>query len=429
MKTCAYTNSICLLASLFAMGQVLMAPSTLSADVSSAVVGSDPSAPTDIHPYQVVLASSEVQDQVVSGHPDALARQIQVTRDIARKLAGFDLQVWTNGRNRAALIKFVLNGGDVDILETVLSKAMFPEGETALAQGILQYAMGRTAAAAEILASVDVRAFGSSLAGHIALVKAILARQTDPEAALRYSSEARLLSLGTAIEEAALRLSIDLAIARGDAMRFDVCALRYAYRFPKSLYRSPIDRRVARVLGVRPAARQADVPMLARTLGAQLADGDRLTFYTELAESALRAGHVATAETMAKSAAELTAHSDVSARSLRAIEGAAALFSGNRATGLHLLAQTEGPDPPDTTKTLLSEVRKLAASIEAPPQRLPPGAMVEAPPADPVIPADKHLSKSVGAKLENNDRIVRRTSADATKKMTDVDELLHRVGP
>ena len=361
----------------------------------------------------------------------ALARQSEVTRDISRKLAAFDLHVWTEARNRAGLIKFVLNGGDLDVLQIVLSKTIFPEPEKALAQGVLQYALGRKAAAFEVLKPLDVRAIGPSLAGHIALIKAILARDADAKAARHYSNEARLLSPGSAIEEAALRLSIDLAIARGDASGFDVNALRYAYRFPQSLYRTSIDLRIARVLGARNPSRQAEDHALAVTLAAQLADGDRAGFLMELAEAALRSGHLATAEAMAKWGAPSSAPSATTASALRAIEGAATLFGPHRENALQVLSQVDTADASPAIRKLMTEARKLAVMIEQPPPPVPRGVMVDAlstgseSSLDPKTPA----AHAHGGRARQKDEAVLHASQRATQKLDAIDAILERAGP
>ena len=47
---------------------------------------------------------------------------------------------------------------------------------------------------------------------------------------------ARLEAPGTLIEEAAVRRGIEIAAKLGDAERFEFFAIRYASRFPRSMY-------------------------------------------------------------------------------------------------------------------------------------------------------------------------------------------------
>ena len=419
-----------LLAMLFASGSILGATPAAATQASPAGPATEQPTRSDDQPFHLIRASSELQEQIVGGNRDALTRQSEVTRDISRKLAVFDLHVWTQARNRTGLIKFVLNGGDLDVLQIVLSKNIFPEPEKALAQGVLQYALGRKAAAIEILKPLDIRAIGPSLAGHIALIKAILARDGDAKAARHYSNEARLLSPGSAIEEAALRLSIDLAIAQGDAPRLDLAALRYAYRFPQSLYRTSIDLRVARVLGARNPARQADDHALAMTLAAQLADGERVGFLMELAEAALRSGHLATAESMAKLGTQSSAPSAMTASALRAFEGAAMLFGPHRGSALQVLSQADTADAPPAIRKLIIEARKLAVMIEQPPPPMPRGVMVDALSAgselslDPKTPA----AHAHGGRARQKDEAVLHASQRATQQLDAVDAILERAG-
>src|SRR5690606_40969681 len=76
------------------------------------------------------------------------------------------------------------------------------------------------------------------LAAFVALVKGSLAAKEHPAQALRLLDEARLLSPGTLVEEAALRRSVGIAAETGDAARFALASTQYAARFLHSPYAS-----------------------------------------------------------------------------------------------------------------------------------------------------------------------------------------------
>ena len=78
----------------------------------------------------------------------------------------------------------------------------------------------------------------SDLGAFLALVKGSLLATDEPAAALTLLDEARLLSPGTLVEEAALRRSVGIAVAQGDAARFALASTQYVERYLYSPYAS-----------------------------------------------------------------------------------------------------------------------------------------------------------------------------------------------
>ena len=78
----------------------------------------------------------------------------------------------------------------------------------------------------------------SDLGAFLALVKGSLLATDEPAAALELLDEARLLSPGTLVEEAALRRSVGIAVAQGDAARFALASTQYVERYLYSPYAS-----------------------------------------------------------------------------------------------------------------------------------------------------------------------------------------------
>ncbi|TIP53397.1 MAG: chemotaxis protein MotC, partial [Mesorhizobium sp.] len=72
----------------------------------------------------------------------------------------------------------------------------------------------------------------------LALVKGSLLAADDPAQALTLLDEARLLSPGTLVEEAALRRSVGIAAAQGDAARFALASTQYVASYLYSPYAS-----------------------------------------------------------------------------------------------------------------------------------------------------------------------------------------------
>ncbi|MGT2464328.1 hypothetical protein ACVOMV_00165 [Mesorhizobium atlanticum] len=71
-----------------------------------------------------------------------------------------------------------------------------------------------------MLKPIDPMSVPADIGAFLALVKGSLLAADDPAQALALLDEARLLSPGTLVEEAALRRSVGIAAAQGDAARF-----------------------------------------------------------------------------------------------------------------------------------------------------------------------------------------------------------------
>jgi chemotaxis protein MotC len=195
-------------------------------------------------PFQAVRTLSALQERMAQGDETAFAMQKDVVREIADELKKFPPTVWSEQRNRRALIKYALSGGDPELLREVLGQKLFGADELPLAEGALAYAEGQRSVALRHLEKVDVFALPPSLAGHVALVTAIVVANTDLARVVRLADEARLLSPGTLVEETALRLGMEGAITRGDRPKFEMLASRYFRRFPRSPYLGAIIRPV-----------------------------------------------------------------------------------------------------------------------------------------------------------------------------------------
>jgi chemotaxis protein MotC len=89
-----------------------------------------------------------------------------------------------------------------------------------------------------MLKPIDPMGVPPDIGAFLALVKGSLLATDDPAAALGLLDEARLLSPGTLVEEAALRRSVGIAAAQGDAARFALASTQYVASFLYSPYAS-----------------------------------------------------------------------------------------------------------------------------------------------------------------------------------------------
>jgi chemotaxis protein MotC len=187
-------------------------------------------------PFEVVRSLQLSQDAIAHGDTSSHLSQRDQLAQIGERLAQADAKAWADPRNVRALITFALSGGNASLLQSLISRIPAGAIDEKLVQGALAYAQGRNAAAAELLAKVDARTLASGVAGHVALVQSELVAKTDPTKALALLDDARLLSPGTLIEEAALRRQAAIVAARGEFDSFLALSANYLRRFPNSVY-------------------------------------------------------------------------------------------------------------------------------------------------------------------------------------------------
>jgi chemotaxis protein MotC len=319
-------------------------------------------------PMSLARELSRLQQLTIEGHAEAPRKQVELVRAAARELAAFEVGIWTVARNRQALVKLVLSGSDAAPLEKAIEQGVFPKAEQSLARGALAYARGKRHETVEEFAGLHAGSLAPSLAGHVSLVLAVSLGGTDRARALRYCDEARLLSPGTIVDETALRLSIDLAIAVGDRARFVADARRYLYRFPASLYGRPVQERIARVMALLDLSAAADGRRQIAALGALLPGERRHGFYVELAKSALRSGRLVTARDAAQLALGAAAPRSAAAVAALAIEGAALVPGGERAEAMRRLEEAAALRPAAELAELIAAAREVAAAIDRPAQ-------------------------------------------------------------
>lgn len=164
------------------------------------------------------------------------------------------------------------------------------------------------------------------------------------------------------MEEAALRLSIELDIALGDKVRFEAHASQYLRRFHKSKFAVVVVSQIANFVAAHdyPAnpARRAWLERVAN----RIAPERRAEIFIVMAELGLRSGKVA----MTRYAARLAAASGVDRSLALAYEGAALVINPITAEGLERLAAAEGFSPATSTVELIAAARFVAAIIHAP---------------------------------------------------------------
>ncbi|MEQ1954264.1 chemotaxis protein MotC [Mesorhizobium sp. CN2-181] len=198
--------------------------------------------PTDdmpeLQPYQMVRSLQHVQDRVAIGDHAALPIQRRLLEMIDERLRTASAAELMQPANLQAMLVYAMSGGNPATLKSILLRLHLEERDSRIAAGILGYLNGGTRNAAAVLKSVDPMQEPAEIGAFIALLKGSLTSLEDPNGALKLLDQARLLSPGSLVEEAALRRSIALAATVDDPERFLRAIDQYARGYIRSPYAS-----------------------------------------------------------------------------------------------------------------------------------------------------------------------------------------------
>jgi chemotaxis protein MotC len=333
------------------------------------------------HPVDLVRSLQTLQDEIAQGSAGTHLSQRVRLAQIAEQLALAKPEVWKEPRNARAAIAFVLSGGDPRILKKLSEGGMLSALDAKLVQGVVAYGEGRSAEAADLLVQIPARSLEPSIAGHLALVQAELTAGKEPSKALAFFDEARLLSPGTLIEEAALRRQISLVAAAKDFDRFDMLAANYLRRFARSVYAASFRQQFAADVAARDAGSAGRMAKLVGALEAVDAP-ERRDIYLLIAREALIRGKFELARLAGDKAVHLAEAASPEWRRARLYEAAAFVVGGDMETGMSTLETMDkaGLDEEDAelleaARSVAAEVRRLPAASQASADGPPPGAV------------------------------------------------------
>lgn len=188
--------------------------------------------------FQMVRSLQAVQDRLALGDHAAMPMQRKLLEMIDKRLRETGSEGYADKRNIQALMVYAMSGGNPVTVAAVLSRITIDGSERELGDGILAYLNGDMAAARIRLAQLDPLSLPHEAGAFLALVKGSVSAAEQPAEALKLFDRARLLGPGTLVEEAALRRSVDLAPATGDAERFMLASTQYVTRYLRSPYAS-----------------------------------------------------------------------------------------------------------------------------------------------------------------------------------------------
>jgi chemotaxis protein MotC len=337
-------------------------------------------------PFELVRSLESLQDQVVQGNTRAHAAQRVLLGRIAEQFEALPPERWQDPKNARAAVVFVLSGGNAGILRGLLRGGAGKAIDESLAKGVLAYGEGRHDEAAELLNGIDARALDPGLAGHIAYVQGELAAKKDPAKALGHLDDARLLSPGTIVEEAALRRQIGLLAAAGNADRYEVLASQYLRRFAHSVYAPGFRQQFA--LAIAAYAKAAAPDRLARleTMLGGTEETDRRDIYLTIAKEAVARGKVEMARFAAAHAVQLAEEGSLERERARVYEAATLVATTEYQRGLDALNAADVRKLPEADAALVEAALTLAAHV---------GRMPETPATEPPARAGEQGSEAL----------------------------------
>jgi chemotaxis protein MotC len=241
------------------------------------------------------------------------------------------------------------------------------------------------------------------MAGHVALIQSELVAKSDVAKAMSHLDDARLLSPGTLIEEAALRRQVAAVAATGDFDRLQMLAVHYLYRFPNSLYAGNFRREFASLVAERAPVGDAERMRQLESRLAVLDAPDLRAIYLAIAKEGLTKGKLGVARFAAGNATRLLDDDAVERERARLYETAALAIASGSDEGLSTLERAAGADLGKEDIELLVAVRSVVGEI----RRLPP-------PSPPVteaqlgeMAASMKTVASVRQVIERTDRLLR----------------------
>jgi chemotaxis protein MotC len=354
-------------------------------------------------PFELVRALQSLQDQVVRGNTRAHATQRVLFARIAEQFDALPTDRWKDPRNARAAVVFVLSGGNSKALHKLMHSGASAELSEKLLKGTLAYGEGRHEEAAGLLAGVEARMLDPGMAGLVAYVQGELVAKKEPAKALAYFDDARLLSPGTIIEEAALRREVALLAAAGTADRYELLATQYLRRFPNSVYAGGFRQQFA--LAIAGAANAAEPGRLARleSMLGGVEQSDRRDVYLTISKEAVAKGKVEMARFAAAHAVHLAEDASAEQQRARLYEGAALIVTEDFDRGVEILGAIERSKLAEPDAALLDGALAIAGQL----RRMP-----DPPDSEPTMSPDQ-ADAAAGQVL-----------AHARKVVVDVDEIL-----
>lgn len=372
-----------------------------------------------LQPYQMVRSLELVQDRIAGGDHAALPMQKKLLEMIDARFRAAAGREFAERRNFDALMVYAMSGGNPATVAASLGALALDDADKAATTGVLRYLEGDIVGAQQAMARVDPAHHTPEVAAFLALVKGSVLAGSDAGAGLALLDRARLLAPGTLVEEAALRRTLSLRAAEGNAVRFMQTAEQYSRRFLRSPYAAQFAETF--VSGILELRTSIDLAMVEQAVSWMTREQAQ-TVYLRLARRAAIDGDT---ELLAFASARATDAPSPTpdARDVRG-ELYASISSVTSATVEEVLARLSKLDASQLSasdRDLLAAARAIASEVVAPVSPVSPiGAPAEAAPDDaageaeiaedtPDIGQPDPFVTSARARLDEVDRILMET--------------------
>ncbi|QND50652.1 chemotaxis protein MotC (plasmid) [Phyllobacterium sp. 628] len=290
-------------------------------------------------PYLLVRSMRMLQDQVASGKPEALPMLNRVLGHIAGQLEAAKPEVWQKPANAYAILIYLLNGGNPQVVRGILTTTKLENISPKLVAGSLAYADGDSLGIVENFSEQLPPDVPSELIASISLVTAAQLAAIDAPTALKRLDYIRLSAPGTLLEEAALRRGLMIAARLNDKEKVKLLARNYLQRFALSPYSEDFFRQlVDAVMTLKAKISNDEIEEMATLAWT----GARLPFYLRIARGAVVGGDMQRARFMSEKAEALS-------QSLKTDDTQARLYLG---------ISNVGTDKTDDAIKMLSQLPK-----------------------------------------------------------------------
>ena len=177
-----------------------------------------------------------IQLRIAQGDKAAYPAQLNQLKAIGAAVAAASPETWKDKHEADSLVIYILSGGPLADVATLLRGDAVIESERPLARGALAYVTNHETDAVNLLGQTDLTALDLRLAGEVAFARSVLETKRNAKTAVELLDWARLLSPGGLVEEAALRREIALLAGAKDVARVAMLTRQYVTRFAASLY-------------------------------------------------------------------------------------------------------------------------------------------------------------------------------------------------
>lgn len=192
----------------------------------------------DLEPYKMMRSLQFIQDSIVLGDHSANEMQRFLLKTIDQRLRTIGPEAFKDTRNVDAVFMFAMSGGNPQTLEYLASRDIEGDFDTRLTRVLRRYLQGQGASVIPAFDDLVKEYGGTDVGPYLALVAGNTTAAADPQKALGYFDQARLLAPGTNLEEAALRRSLAITLHLADLHRSLDLSGKYVRRFLYSPYAS-----------------------------------------------------------------------------------------------------------------------------------------------------------------------------------------------